>query len=297
MFSLALISFNTYALLDTFAIRRVMTVVEDEKDPGTLTASLSSNDSSSTASNATVTETGYNDEHISINISTYTEYDTTIHVADIIVDDPALLTTAFAQNAYGRNVKDKTSVIAESVGAILAINGDFYGARESGYVIRGGKVYRDTAVPGQEDLVIYADGHFAIINESSISADALVADGVVTLLSFGPALIEDSSIAVSQNAEVAKSMTSNPRTAIGYLGNGHYVFVVSDGRTSDNAGLTLYELAEFMKDLGVTCAYNLDGGGSSTMVFNGSLVNSPTGGGHGSSGGERSVSDIIYIGY
>ena len=47
----------------------------------------------------------------------------------------------------------------------------------------------------------------------------------------------------------------------------HYVFVVSDGRTEESEGLSLLELAEFMDSLGVKTAYNLDGGGSSTMYF------------------------------
>ena len=89
-------------------------------------------------------------------------------------------------------------------------------------------------------------------------------------------------------------MASNPRTAIGIIDELHYVFVVSDGRTTESEGLSLYELAQVMKDLGCTVAYNLDGGGSSTMYFNGEVVNNPT---SGMSDGERSVSDIIYIGY
>ena len=47
-----------------------------------------------------------------------------------------------------------------------------------------------------------------------------------------------------------------------------------------------------MQSLGVKTAYNLDGGGSSTMVFNGQLVNKPTTTGRIS---ERGVSDIVYI--
>jgi exopolysaccharide biosynthesis protein len=73
----------------------------------------------------------------------------------------------------------------------------------------------------------------------------------------------------------------------------HYIFVVSDGRTSQSAGLTLLQLAEVMQEYGCTVAYNLDGGGSSTMVFNGEVINNPT---DGRSFGERKVSDIIYIG-
>lgn len=90
-------------------------------------------------------------------------------------------------------------------------------------------------------------------------------------------------------------MASNPRTAIGIIDNLHYVFVVSDGRTEESEGLSLLELAEFMDGLGVETAYNLDGGGSSTMYFNGEVMNTPTT--NGRSIKERSVSDIVYIGY
>jgi exopolysaccharide biosynthesis protein len=195
-------------------------------------------------------------------------------------------------------VTQTTSEIAESAGAILAINGDYYGARESGYVIRNGQLYRSEAVSGQEDLVIYGDGSFGIINESDVSAEELIEDGAVQTLSFGPALVEDGEVSVGTNDEVKKATNSNPRTAIGVKADGTYLFVVADGRTDESEGLSLYELAEFMKEQGAVTAYNLDGGGSSTMVFNGNVINNPTGGraGHGS-GSERSVSDIVYIGY
>ena len=71
--------------------------------------------------------------------------------------------------------------------------------------------------------------------------------------------------------------------------------VVSDGRTDRSAGLTLYQLAGFLQSLGATTAYNLDGGGSSTMYFNGRVINEPVN--HGSTVSERSISDIVYIGY
>ena len=166
------------------------------------------------------------------------------------------------------------------------------------YVIRNGQLYRDTAVSGQEDLVIYEDGSFGIISEDEVTADELLADGVVNNLSFGPVLVENGKVAVGTDEEVAKAMGSNPRTAIGIKADGTYLFVVADGRTDESEGLSLYELADFMKELGAVTAYNLDGGGSSTMVFNGVVINNPTGGraGHGE-GTERSVSDIVYIGY
>ena len=161
-------------------------------------------------------------------------------------------------------------------------------------MIRNGVLYRDTASKGQEDLVIYADGSFKVINESEISAQELIDNGAVHVFSFGPGLIEDGEISVDADDEVDRAKASNPRTAIGILDENHYVFVVSDGRSNESEGLTLKELALFMQRLGVQYAYNLDGGGSSTMVFLDEVINNPT---SGHSNGERAVTDIVYIGY
>ena len=122
---------------------------------------------------------------------------------------------------------------------------------------------------------------------------------LVNTFAFGPTLVENGKIAVSENEEVGQAMADNPRTAIGVIeesdGSVHYIVIVSDGRTSESSGLTLYEMAELMKSYGVTTAYNLDGGGSSTMYFNGQVINKPTTNGNKIS--ERAVSDIVYIGY
>lgn len=134
-----------------------------------------------------------------------------------------------------------------------------------------------------------------VIEESEVTAQELLDKDAWQVLSFGPGLVEDGEIAVSENEEVGKAMASNPRTALGVTEDGHYLFVVSDGRTSESEGLSIYEMAEFMQSLGAATAYNLDGGGSSTMYFNGEVVNNPTTSGRNIK--ERSVSDIVYIGY
>ncbi len=297
VYSLFLAAFTVYLAMDTFVISRAYTVVTETESGRESTAAADTEQSNETGSDteAVLSETSYRDENIEITITEYREYDTSIYVADIVLSSPEYLQTAFAQNAYGRNVTEKTSEIAESAGAILAINGDYYGAQEDGYVLRNGVLYRSTAAAGQEDLVIYADGSFAVINEADITAEELLANGAQQILSFGPALIEDGAVVVSENDEVGKAKTSNPRTAVGLIDDLHYVFVVSDGRTDESAGLSLAQLAEFMKELGVVTAYNLDGGGSSTMYFNGQIINNPTT--NGRSIKERSVSDIVYIGY
>ena len=251
-----------------------------------------SSGSTSSTSSGTVIGT-YSDSKSKITVTQYRAYDSNIYVADVEVTDGTSILSAFANNTYGRNITDTTSDMAEENNAVLAINGDYYGARQSGYVIRNGVVYRNQGSNG-EDMVISKDGSLSFISESDTTTDSLIQKQAWQVLSFGPVLVENGQIAVTENDEVGMAMASNPRTAIGTVAKNHYLFVVSDGRTSESAGLSLYELANFMKSLGATNVYNLDGGGSSTMVFQGEVVNNPTTNGNKIS--ERAVSDILYIG-
>ena len=251
-----------------------------------------SSGSTSSTSSGTVIGT-YSDSKSKITVTQYRAYDSNIYVADVEVTDGTSILSAFANNTYGRNITDTTSDMAEENNAVLAINGDYYGARQSGYVIRNGVVYRNQGSNG-EDMVISKDGSLSFISESDTTTDSLIQKQAWQVLSFGPVLVENGEVAVTENDEVGMAMASNPRTAIGTVAKNHYLFVVSDGRTSESAGLSLYELANFMKSLGATNVYNLDGGGSSTMVFQGEVVNNPTTNGNKIS--ERAVSDILYIG-
>ncbi len=310
IYGFILTAFTVYALLDTFVIARVyevpvqpVTSAETESDAITETDTEKQTETEKntetdpeTETEPVITENSYADGNISIQITEYRYNDTNVYVADVVLSSAEYLKTALAKGIYGKNVVAKTSETASAVGALLAINGDYYGAREKGYVIRNGILYRSKGSSSNQDLVIYEDGSMQIINESEISAEALYASGAYNVFSFGPGLLSDGEIIVSENYEVSVAMASNPRTAIGIIDGLHYVFVVADGRTSDNQGLSLYELAAFMKEeLGASVAYNLDGGGSSTMVFNGKIINNPTTNGKKIS--ERSVSDIVYVGY
>lgn len=283
VFALILAAYTVYAALDTFVIVRVLT-------PDTLPTATAE------ASTAPISaDTEYHDDQIDIVLTTMRVENTTVYVADVQIADISLLKTALAGNTYARNLTETTSVQAANAGAILAINGDYYGAQERGYVLRNGVLYRASAQSGTDALVIGADGNFRIITEGETSADTLVREGAWQVLTFGPALINGGQVTVSSSDEVGRAMTSNPRTAIGQISEGHYLLVASDGRTKESAGLSLRQLAELMQSLGAQVAYNLDGGGSSTMVFQGRVVNNPTT--NGRSIRERSVSDIVYIGY
>ena len=254
-----------------------------------------------------ITDNLYQDEQIRIEISHIRRYDSDVYVADVRIHDPSLLKTALAQDKYGMNIKEKPSVTAERVGAILAVNGDFYGTNESGYVIRNGVIYRDTTRPSNDsdsnlsyfdDLAIMRDGSFVTFDEKDYTARQVWEKGAMHVLTFGPTLVQNGQVAVDYNTEVglAWSGTNNPRCAIGYVSRGHYLFVVVDGRCDQSPGTSLWELAHIFVELGAETAYNLDGGGSATMIFNGKLINTPYTNWNKPSG-ERSVSDIVYIGY
>jgi exopolysaccharide biosynthesis protein len=105
----------------------------------------------------------------------------------------------------------------------------------------------------------------------------------------------------SQINSLLEDKTSNfyskkhPRTAVGLLQNGNWVFVVVDGRQKHSVGFTIIELAKFMLDLGCTNALNLDGGGSSTMVIKNQIVNMPSGKKFSLFKNERPVSNALLI--
>lgn len=291
IFGLLLTASFSYSMLKTFVIAETISTVSSTSSSSNAEAA------SKAAEKATVTDTSYSDDNISVTLTEKTVSNTQVYVADVTVSSSEYLKTAFAQNTYGNNVTAKTSETAANNNAILAVNGDYYRANTTGYVIRNGVVYRDTVREDSSngDLAIYKDGSFKIIYEDQVSADQLVKDGVVNLLAFGPSLVENGEIVVDTNSEVGQSMSSNPRTAIGIIDENQYIIIVSDGRTSESEGLSLYQMAEIMKSYGVKTAYNLDGGGSSTLYFNGQVINKPTTNGNTIS--ERSVSDIVYIGY
>lgn len=302
--------FTVYVLLDAFVIPREYVKAETKERTVTASGETSASvspDTEDAQSAATlpeteaetvpqapiVTENSYEDENIKINITTKRISDADVYIADVVLSSPLYLNTAFAKGVYGKNVKEPTSDIAEEVGAILAVNGDFYGARDTGFVMRGGVIYRDVAEKGTEALIISEDGKFSFADEDSTDIYTLEENGAYDVLTFGPALVIDGKIYSGDSKR--RSSKANPRTAIGYIDENHYVFVVVDGRTDESEGLSLGELAAVMKSLGCVDAYNLDGGGSATMYFNGRIVNTPTF--NGDDIEERKVSDIVYIGY
>lgn len=288
-----------YSLADRYLIRHVQVVVADESLAIDTTDSSATSSAASEDAQATFDDWSYTSDRLQIQIQkvqTGSGPDQiTYYVADVQAKDASSLRSALADNSFGTNIKEDTSEIAEANQAIFAVNGDYYGFRQDGVIIRNGVLYRDE--PIRDALALFDDGTMKTYNENEISSSELLAQGATNTLSFGPILIQNgeiasdfSSVKIDTNFGNRSIQNANPRTAIGMIAPNHYVFVVVDGRQDDSRGMTLAELAQTMKDLGATEAYNLDGGGSSTMYFMGRVVNNPLGRNR-----ERGVSDIVYV--
>ena len=135
--------------------------------------------------------------------------------------------------------------------------------------------------------VLLYDGTLLTLDAKKTSAEEIESLHPWQAWCFGPMLLDENGKAMTK---FHSSLTDrNPRTAIGYYSPGHYCFVVVDGRRKDySRGMTMKQLSRFMEKLGCKAAYNMDGGSSSVMAFNGKKVNRPS--------SSRKVPDFIYIG-
>jgi exopolysaccharide biosynthesis protein len=212
-----------------------------------------------------------------------------------------------ATNATASFTSQISSVASERGKSVLcAVNGDFaYYNSRGGLVIREGVMWRKSAqltsanstnnygITSGEIFYTLKDGSAKVATQSDVTITGTIkgkgyinGEEVYNCWCFGPVLVKESAVSVSTSDEVARA-TSNQmsqRTAIGYLGDHHFVLMSSEGRSGGN-GFSLYELATIMKDYGCIYAYNLDGGGSSGFYASGSSKMSP----------DRNLGDIVYV--
>ena len=236
----------------------------------------------------------YNDETISVKYWTERLLDSNCHFAEIKIAHPTQLKTAFAGGKYSSSVRRTPQKIAQQVNAVIAINADYCGYRQKGVIIRQNVLYRNNPC-GWDVLFIDSDGNFHIMNDRDIKKSGVLDEyEIINSLEFGPSLIVDGEINLinikSGCGEYWNEGHVSPRTGIGQIGRLHYLFCCVEGRTDYSKGIMTSDMAQIMYDKGCVQAYNLDGGMSTTMIFNGEAMNYPMW------GGQRVVSDIIYCG-
>ena len=173
----------------------------------------------------------------------------------VIVYTPEWGKVAPAIPKYGKEIAIQDEKIIETSTSPLAIP-------ENGYVVVG---------PAQQ-LDKMAE-------EKDIKLEILTTpewDNVNHIISGGPYLVKKNEVFIDTEEQKLGAIGGrNPRTAVGYTADNNIIIVTVDGRESSSIGMTLSELAVFMKSIGCYNAMNLDGGGSTVLYVNGKVVNHP----------------------
>jgi len=206
-----------------------------------------------------------------------TVYPLVYYVADIYITDVEQFATAFPKGEYMPGATGSTLLQIRNNNGIVGVNGDNYGSRGLGLVIRNGALYRQDLFEG-DVMVLNYDGTMEPISYNDVDINEIIANGAYQAWSFGPVLLKDGQM-ISDSLLPDYIRGDNPRTAIGYYEPGHYCMIVVEGRSDDSIGADITELAKIFYDLGCESAYNLDGGGTSAMVFNDEYINERADGG------------------
>ena len=243
---------------------------------------------------ALFTEDGYEDASIRVQLETReAENDLIWRIAWVEIASPAQLRTAYFGKTVKSDTQNKISRLAPKMNAVIAINGDNYGQEKAkhSFVVRMGEVRQQKLNKTKDILIIDENGDFhTFIN--SAGADTFAKDTghtIVNAFMFGPALVKESEVVSIKREYGFNPEGTQPRAAIGQLDHLSYVLVIADNTTgSDKEGVTHQQLAKFMQELGCREAYNLDGGNSAVMMYNGKMLNNKM-------GQERDVTDMIYF--
>ncbi len=241
-----------------------------------------------------ITDNEYRSEHIHIRVyhaSDATSYNSYIdyHVADIHLQDVTLLKAGSAGSTFTSPKTAKVSAMAKKYGAILAVSGD-YCSVNSGIVVRNGVFCHQDPKYHRNICVLYRDGSMKTFAKGEYTLEDLLAQEPWQVFNFGPGLLDEEGKAKKNLNLGAGPNKPNPRCVLGYYEPGHYALCLIDGRQRfKSQGLDINNLAKFAEDMGFAAAFNLDGGNSAVMVWQGKVYNVP------SSPGGRSISDILYI--
>lgn len=239
-------------------------------------------------------ELSYETDKMSVSVEQKKKDGITYFVCDIKLSDVSQLRTAFAGDDFRSGIYEATSDIAGRHDPVLAINADFCRYHRDGVIIRNGEVLRRQNIKKHHLLIVDENGDLSALTDRSgkqgLVANKLEQQNTWQTFEFGPLLVED-----GEAAKLPESFYINcndgyyePRTAIGQIGPLHYVVIVVDGRREGySTGASIPQLQQLFLEEGAEFAFNLDGGGSTTLCFQGEVINMPSG------GKQRSVSDVI----
>lgn len=214
----------------------------------------------------------------------------------LVIKDPTRVKIGYTSKLKVEG--ETTSQIAENNEAIAAINGGGFTDQSSnalwtgnggfpiGLIMNEGKIiFNDIEKNGEADLLAITKEGVMLVGKYSV--EKLQELGVQEALSFGPSLVINGKM-TSMSGDGGWGIA--PRTVIGQRKDGAIILLVIDGRGASSLGATLKEAQEVIYKLGAVNAMNLDGGKSTTMYYDGDIINTPS-----NSMGERSIPTAIIV--
>lgn len=202
------------------------------------------------------------------------------------------LCSALCGGVYGNPRRTVSEELADHNG-VIGVNGSgfSYGSgipAPGKTMIKNGKIYNNTYSNGNILCVTGDGGMFTA--EAGTTTEEMLNRNVKDTYCFGPTLIAEGKAAVIDSR--FRQRTRYQRMAVGMVSPGNYYLVAVDGKGAGGSqGMTYEELQQVFLDLGCQYAYHLDGGGSTTLVFKGRVLNMLT----DSGGKERPCADILYF--
>lgn len=194
----------------------------------------------------------------------------------MVIDDPSRVELVTSPDVG--IVGSTTSQIVEHYGAIAGINAGGLaddaagtGADPTGLTMVNGQYYGPVNQYQYYSLCGFTQDHKLYISDS-INKATLDTLNLRCAVSFGPALIVNGVPRIGGGG----GWGIHPRTCIAQRQDGTILFLVIDGRQKGSVGATLKHAQDILLNYGAYNAFNLDGGASTTMVFDGALVNNPS---------------------
>lgn len=232
-----------------------------------------------------ITENSYSSPDVSVQITRHmTESELAYFVADIHIADIENIQSGFASG----NGSDRPEKVAQDNNAILAMNGDYCSNQREGFLVRNGLLYL-TEQTKSDICVLYYDGVVETYQPSEYKVEEIMEKEPYQVWKFGPELLDKNGSPKTVFNTSDAIMHKHPRSGFGYYEPGHYCFVVVDGRQPGYSdGINMEDFSKLFAELGCVRAFNMDGGASSSMVFENEIVNKPSGGG-------RYISDMLVI--
>lgn len=245
---------------------------------------------------ALFTADSYEDPSISVKIETGRMDKCDFWVATIKIADASQLRTRSA-GGFDSTSEMKGTAMATENNAVVAINGDYYCFTEQGLIIREGQLYRNILQGDRDVLLIDEDGDFhtyVLPNQDEVPTETVDGKKIIQAFYFGPVLVSNGEVnpKVDVNRTTHSVMAATEkrqRMAICQVGPLEYKLVCCAAPARGSYGMTLQQFASLVAQQGVQTAYNLDGGDSCMLIFNGEKINDVR------NKSTRKIVDIIYF--